>query len=257
MQADEILGRGRMVGVPTAPSSTTPVLMESNKAISGSSQKGSTYYNRSFAPKRHCPCAEEVVETWTQIDGMNEVGFDAIVAASEHAIDLWPKSQECQFCSPGVSETLLQIYGKLVDLLESAVVTYASFLPRLPATEASLAIGGNHSGPTVDRRQIRSSQQNGQQDIVMTGNLTSPSASNTACLPSAMLFGEYELDEQQSRHLALGLVCRKLKSLAAILHQMRLQGAGGINESGCTADATFSRVLRLLSAVAPAFSTSL
>lgn len=173
---------------------------------------------------------------------MNEVSFDAIVAASEQAIDLWSKSQECQSCPSRVNETLLG-YGKLVDLLEGAIVTYASFIPRLPDTEASIAA-------------IPSSQQNGQQDNLMIGSFTPPATPGIVCLPSAMSLGEHELDEQQSRHLALDLIGRKLKSLTAILHQMRHQEAGESNEMRSRADATFSRVLRLLSRVTTALSSS-
>lgn len=59
-----------------------------------------------------------------------------------------------------------------------------------------------------------------------------------------MTLGDYELNEQESRHLALNLIDRKLKSLATILRQQ-----DDINEMKTRVDATLSRVLRLLSTV--------
>jgi hypothetical protein len=174
-----------------------------------------------------------------QIENTGEVAFDAVVAACEQVVDLWSKSHACRTCPARVHERLLSIYGKLIDLLEGAITTYTSSPPSLSdAPSTSL---------TSDRQAWRKSSsqyQNDQQDSIMSGALTTPSTPGIACRPSAMSLGEYELNEQQSRHLALDLIGRKLKSLAAILRQQ-----DDIDETRTRVDATLSRVLRLLSTV--------
>lgn len=174
-----------------------------------------------------------------QIGNTGEVAFDVVVAASEQVVDLWSRSQACQTCPASVHERLLSIYGKLIDLLEDAITTYTS-------SSSSLSDAPSTS-PKSDGQawsKYSSQYQNDQQDSIMSGVSTTSSTPGTVCRPSTMTLGDYELNEQESRHLALNLIDRKLKSLATILRQQ-----DDINEMKTRVDATLSRVLRLLSTV--------
>ena len=179
-----------------------------------------------------------------QIGNTSEVAFADIVTATEHVVDLWSKWQACQTCPARVPEQFLHIYSKLADFLEGAIITYTSSPQRLPDVHSSTTT-------TLDwQAWLRSSsQQNCRQGGTnMSGNLISPLVPSVVCLPSAMSLGEYELTEQQSRHLALELVGRKLKSLSAILRQM-LDQEDEVGERRSRTDATLSHVLMLLSTV--------
>jgi hypothetical protein len=246
MQSNEIHGQGRAVGVPKAPShiKSHP---DRTKGIFGLSRKSSTHGNRSFAPKTQCHCVKEAEEIWTQIGSIKEVSFDAIFGISEQVSGFWSKSQECQLCPERFYERLLEIYGKLVDFFEGAIVTYTSFHP--PDKQARMIPGSSHSTYSPDRHARPSSSQNRQQDTDMSGTSALLSTPRIVCVPSAILLGDYEIDEQQSRYLALDLVRRKLKGLAVILYQMLDQEKDEIVDTRSKIDAIFSRVLRLLSTV--------
>jgi hypothetical protein len=91
-----------------------------------------------------------------QTDNTDEVAFNAVVAAWEQVVDIWPKSHACQTGPARVHERLLSICGKLIDLLEGAITTYtSSSLSMLDAPSTSL---------TSDRQAWRKSSSQYQND---------------------------------------------------------------------------------------------
>jgi hypothetical protein len=168
-----------------------------------------------------------------QIGNTGEVAFDALVAASERAVDLWSKSHACQTCTTSLHERFLSIYNKLIDLLEDAVTKYTSLSPSLSNVHSTASM----SDRQASRRPSSQHRNDGQESIA-----------SIVCRPSVMSLGEYELNEQQSRHLAFELIARKLKSLATILRQM-LDQDENIDEMKTKVDTALSRVWRLLSTV--------
>jgi hypothetical protein len=212
-----------------------PVLSMAQKAkaiLDASQRRRSTPHI--FAHKAQCSCVEDVTGAWKHIGSMAKVNFDVIIAASAQAIDFSMKSQECQSCSSvaAVNEILLKIYGKLVDLLQASIVTYTSSVPQLPSSEFPPTRAGSHPPPYT----------------------RSPPISEAVCIPSVMSLGEFGLDEQQSRYLALDIVCRTLRNFASVLQQMRQQGSEELNRLDGRVNAIFSRVIRLLNTASMALS---
>ncbi|EXJ91413.1 hypothetical protein A1O1_04525 [Capronia coronata CBS 617.96] len=196
--------------------------------------------------KPHCECSLEAVEVWSLIQNVHEVGLDIVMAASEQSLELWGKSQDCQSCPTSFYETLLKVYERLVDWLESAIATYRS-LPAHQSTTAENAarIETSHSVnyPAIKMARLDRPQPRSRDPANASGN-------RTICLPSSMSLGEYEFDEEQSRHLALDLVVKQLRGLASALHQLQqiqLENGHGMKDLGSSLNITFSRTMRLLS----------
>lgn len=204
------------------------------------------------AQQTQCSCAEEVAGAWKHIDEMIEVGFDIILMASEQAINFSKKWHKCQSCSsmPTVEGTLLQIYGKLVNLLEGSIVTYTSSIHRLPISESDSA--KNHPHSSLDRALASSSQP----AVFQTGCMNSSPTLAVVCLPSTISLGEYKLGENQSKRVALDLICRVLKNLASVLQQMRHQRVEEANRIDGKIDTIFSQIMILLNRGSKLLSTT-
>ncbi|KAL1846959.1 hypothetical protein VTK73DRAFT_174 [Phialemonium thermophilum] len=176
---------------------------------------------------RPCSCAADVAVAWKHIDSMGEITFDLILMASEQTLDFSGQWRACQTpgctSSPAIRTTLLRIYARLVDLLGAAVATYGeattTTTPPLANATASSSSDTKASGGTHRPPWAWPSSQPQSRPVVPALPFT--------CLPSQMRLGEHELDEQQSRVLALDLVCRTLHNFAHELRRMERRGHGG------------------------------
>jgi hypothetical protein len=218
--------------------------------------------------RTQCSCAEEVAGAWKRIDSMTEMSLGVILNASAQTVDFSVQFQECQsrgcFSASHVQDILLQIYERLVDLLQGAIHTYTSALPGLPGTPESVpSTKHTTSGfcdlirQPVDSRSLASVRQRvgyqpGVRQDSAEKDTTSSLESNVVCLPTRMALGDHELDEQQSRYLALELVTRTLRNLAGTLRQI---GRRHVEQGGKVDDrvlAILARVSRLTSAASSA-----
>lgn len=209
------------------PKPTSSMARKAKDILGASQKRRSTPHGSSiFAQKPQCSCTEDATGAWAYIKSMSKVSLDVIIAASSQAIDFSVKWQDCQSCPSlaVVNEIVLQIYEKLIDLLQASIVTYTSPNPQLSTSEPPSARTGRHPLPHTKSSPIP----------------------EVVCLPPVMSLGEFWLDEQQSRYLALDIVCRTLKNLASVLQQMRQQETMELNKMDRRADKLFSRVIRLL-----------
>src|SRR4051812_8893469 len=75
-----------------------------------------------------CTCIDQAGRAWEHISGMVEVNLDVIIVAATQTIEFSRRSHKCPSnCASFVTEAkepLLQIYAKLVDLLQRAVAVY-------------------------------------------------------------------------------------------------------------------------------------
>ncbi|EXJ93247.1 hypothetical protein A1O3_01804 [Capronia epimyces CBS 606.96] len=204
--------------------------------------------NRTDSHEAYCQCAREAAEIWSLIQHLPEVSLDIVMAASDQALEVWGKSQACQACPRSFYETLSKVYAKLVDWFESAVATYTT--PSAPSSISGDKVARTDTAESVaDDLATTTSERDQRQRLPQSRGIRA-SPARAVCLPSPMSLGEYEFDEEQSRHLAFDLIGKKLKELAAVLHQMQqmqLESHSDTHDVGHGLNATFARTLRLLS----------
>lgn len=194
-----------------------------------------TPWTQLSVPRSTCPCGPEIDNIWAQIRSIGEINFDALIAASEQAMDIWSNSRDCTFCLIYKKDSLFEIYRKLLDFFESAIITYTS---KDISDGSAIEIFGLRSGQSRDLPQPH-------HDHGLTANII-PTSVSTVCKHSRMSLGSYELDEHQSRQLALELIFRKLKDIGTAIHQMRHQESEEPHDKEKIESGDFSRVMRLL-----------
>ncbi|KAI1390800.1 uncharacterized protein F4822DRAFT_163549 [Hypoxylon trugodes] len=192
------------------------------------------------ASRKQCSCAEEAAEAWKHVGRMTEIGLDIIIMASSQTVDFSLQWQECQSRNcPSASEvqdTLLEIYTKLVDLLQAAIVTYR-VTPGSNFAEHGAQDSSLYHHTSTSTMQMFGYPSMGAQTLPDLGVI---------CLPSKMSLGEHELDEQQSSYLALDLVCRTLENLGGIMQQMGRREAEEVGRVDSRVLERLSRVSRLM-----------
>lgn len=201
-------------------------------------------------PKTQCSCVEEAERAWRRIESTVEISLDVIIIASAQTIDFSLQSQNCpshNFSSATeVNDTFMQIYAKLVYFLERAMTTYTGAMP-LPDTH-KLALnkaGEQNSLWPQDLRSLESAVQKlDPVDRFLQQKQTPPVG--VVCIPSKMALGEHELDEQQSKYLALDIICRTLRNMASVLQQMGGRKSAEIKKVDARLLAILLQVTRLV-----------
>ena len=234
-------------------------LTRGTKASSGPSRAGPARSSRPFAPPRACACLADAWEAESQINDKDEVSFDTVLAASQHAIGLWSRLHGCQACSrdaQSMQEVLFLTYKKLITLLEAAAPTCIAAFSSVSRSETAEPGGVNPATTTLQGR-ASSLYLKDQQDTPMVESPPSPAITSVVCLCPPMFLGEFELDEHQSRLLARNLLQRILKRIGAILYRMQQVQAEVATDLDGQLDSILSRILNLLGTVAVASPSSL
>lgn len=134
-----------------------------------------------------CACADEADGIRALVNSMSRVSFEAILQASDQVVALGSSTQSCHACTLRNSDVLLTIYARLVCLLEAAAVAY---------------------NPTAAAAAAHAATADGGLAVI-------------TCIPSPMFMGSLELNGRQSIGSAYDLIARRLRSLLALLSQVR------------------------------------
>ena len=211
------------------------------------------------APRSQCLCVQEAARAWERIESMVEISVDVIIIASAQTIDFSLHSRNCQSHSLSsatvVKDTLLQIYLKLVDFLQRAITTYTGTAPLPDTPESSFKEAREQSSPwPLDHRSLESAVQKSDHQHGVVQAEQTPTV-NVICVPSKMALGEHELDEQQSKYLALDIFCRTLRNLAGALQQIEGRETAEFRKVDARVLAILLQVTRILENASATLST--
>lgn len=195
--------------------------------------------------KAQCSCLKYATRAWQRIDHMVEINLEIIVIATTQTIDFALQSQRCPLhnlslvsSATEIRDVLLQIYERLVSFLRIAVTTY-TYSDTTPFEQTSFTPAGQPKLWSTGCLQYGSAQS--VQD--------KPVSSGVVCRPSRMALGEHELSDEESRYLALDMICRSLWNLTKALRQMDRSDNANLRKADSRVVTLLFQVTRLLDSV--------
>ncbi|KAF4242554.1 hypothetical protein CNMCM8980_000512 [Aspergillus fumigatiaffinis] len=195
--------------------------------------------------KAQCSCLKYATRAWQRIEHMVEINLEIIVIATTQTIDFALQSQRCPLhnlslvsSATEIRDVLLQIYERLVSFLRIAVTTY-TYSDTTPFEQTSFTPAGQPEPWSTDCLQYGSVQS--VQD--------KPVSSGVVCRPSRMALGEHELSDEESRYLALDMICRSLRNLTKALRQMDRSDNANLRKADSRVVTLLFQVTRLLDSV--------
>lgn len=196
-----------------------------------------------FGSKVGCSCLEEIAGVWKCVSSWNEVNFDDIIQACEKAVDFSIKLPSCKLrvcpSESTINETLLDIYEKLINLLEFSISTHIQsplLAQRSPPT----------SSDKVENNRPSQSTVNSGAELAALSMRVAQSENNVLCPMSRMFLGDFELDEEQRTVLSLEISCQTLKNLAYALQNMGCRSLRNEEKAVERAITMFSQVMKIL-----------
>ncbi|KAF7165708.1 hypothetical protein CNMCM5623_009808 [Aspergillus felis] len=192
--------------------------------------------------KAQCSCLKYATRAWQRIDHMVEISLEIIVIATTQTIDFALRSQVCPLhnlslvsSTTEIRDILLRIYEKLVSFLHIAVTTYTSS-DTTPVEQTSFITSGQPKPWSADGLQY---------GLVEDKQVPS----GVVCRPSRMALGNHELSDEESRYLALDMICRSLRNLTKALQQMERSDTANLRKADSRIVTLLFQVTRLLDSV--------
>ena len=187
-------------------------------------------------------CSQEAARLHRQLETLNTIKFDTVIVVSDQAIALWSRFNKCDARHEHSLEVYVQLYDIIINLLESAIATYASSAQKVDSQET---VSSSLKGELFPNSTLGFRYLGGRFQRQITKYRDSP-ATGIVCMSATMCFGSHKLDGIESSILALSLIEAKLKSLALIFSQMRHRQDQSERNEYRTTKNLFRRVLGLL-----------
>lgn len=191
--------------------------------------------------------AQVTSRLYAQLESLHTIKFDSVIGASEQAVEVWSRHNECDAEHHGCLKVYLRLCSIVIDMLETSLSMYTSSAQKKDTQEAA---DRDARGNTFQEQQLRGNCLGVGSQLQRSGDRAGVEEKGIVCIPTIMRFGSYKLDDVESSVLALSLVESKLKTLALIFNQAQQQRGGGDSKQSVEIHGMFRRVLCTLRKVA-------